>query len=580
MRSAIAVILPLLLWTEPTLSGPTSPAPEYKDYQQTSTKQALFKLKFSKRNIGFSREKDGIVEEFIYTRSDVRAADSRVNAGDQVVFDNGSFIIGKVWFNCDQITDLTVSEDGDYTVMTFYTRTDGEERVGRVRRGNVVQPTSKIVIEDSAFVRGLVLSVTGDIEVRGEINKDVVSLFGNVTVGPQAVIRGDVVSVTGEVKVARGASVYGEIHSTRDKHYERGYRFRRRLHDVTFDGLADYNRVDGLTLGMSVRYEETDSLLPILWAEASYAFASTRWRYNLGLEQTLLRRPALVFGLQAYRRLASDDDWLLSNQENMFFTLLVTEDFKDYYEAEGGRAYVKVKPSENLQFTGGYMYEVTEWLDAHRHLWSLFGGHKLFAENFASVPLFARTAGENEIDTSANGALFAIAEFSNRDEESPYDFQGWKADLMFEWSQPSFESDFDYTRIRLSAIRYQPLIRQLTLAIQGIVGASDGRLPMHKQFYLGGLGTLHGYRHKEYSGERFWLANIEYRVSFPRSDLAAALFWDMGQISAGNDFGGVELKNSAGVSVYMGSDFKVMLARRLDSGDENPVFYARLVHAF
>ncbi|MCP4684136.1 MAG: BamA/TamA family outer membrane protein, partial [bacterium] len=109
---------------------------------------------------------------------------------------------------------------------------------------------------------------------------------------------------------------------------------------------------------------------------------------------------------------------------------------------------------------------------------------------------------------------------------------------------------------------------------------SDGEPPMHKLFYLGGLGTLHGYRHKEFMGQRFWMANSEYRVDFPHSDLAASLTWDVGQISSDSHFDASdEIRHSIGASLYLGSDVKVTLAKRLDgSTNDDPRFYVRLAH--
>jgi hemolysin activation/secretion protein len=105
---------------------------------------------------------------------------------------------------------------------------------------------------------------------------------------------------------------------------------------------------------------------------------------------------------------------------------------------------------------------------------------------------------------------------------------------------------------------------------------------MQKLFYLGGLGTLHGYRHKEFMGSRFWMLNSEYRIDFPRSDLAASLSWDVGQVSADSHFGiEDEVRHSLGASLYFGNDLKLTVARRLDGAkDDDPKFYVRLAHVF
>ena len=113
------------------------------------------------------------------------------------------------------------------------------------------------------------------------------------------------------------------------------------MFEVDFDGTSSwYNRVDGLSLGLILRFADPDSVLPKVWVGGNYAFESARWRYTLGLEQTILRHPALALGGSAYRRLASEDDWLLSSDENSAFAWMAGQDYKDYYEAEGANAYV------------------------------------------------------------------------------------------------------------------------------------------------------------------------------------------------------------------------------------------------
>ena len=105
---------------------------------------------------------------------------------------------------------------------------------------------------------------------------------------------------------------------------------------------------------------------------------------------------------------------------------------------------------------------------------------------------------------------------------------------------------------------------------------------MYKRFFLGGLGTLQGYDHKEYMGTRFWMLNTEYRFKFPRVETAVSVFWDMGQIANDRKLdGSIDIKNDVGLALYFEDDFRISLAKRLDrSVDDNPVFYVRLNHVF
>jgi outer membrane protein assembly factor BamA len=104
---------------------------------------------------------------------------------------------------------------------------------------------------------------------------------------------------------------------------------------------------------------------------------------------------------------------------------------------------------------------------------------------------------------------------------------------------------------------------------------------MYKRFYLGGLGTLRGYRHKEYFGTEYWMSNIEYRIAFPGGELAASIFWDGAQLTNEPSFNGAEVKHTLGIAGYFGDNLHVSLAKRFDrSFDDNPRIFVRLDHSF
>ncbi|HUV31514.1 MAG TPA: BamA/TamA family outer membrane protein [Acidobacteriota bacterium] len=553
---------------------------QYKEYRRSQAGKEYFEISFDKQNAEITIPMADRYFTDRFALDEIREDDGRIVAGDRVIFDkDGLHLAGEV-LPYDEIYDARVEESTDHTVVTFFARTAAVDRPSRIRYRNRVEPFNGVTVDEDEFIRGLVFSVAGRVKVYGEVNKDVISLFGDVAIGPDAVVRGDVVSITGRVDASRDASIYGEIYT--GKHRVK-HRFRRwqREEELEFTGDFDYNRVDGAALGVGLRHSDIDSLLPSVWASIGYAFASERWRYAVGLEQTILRRPPLSIGGEYYRRLASQDDWLLEDRENICFTLLVNEDFKDYYEAEGGTVYVTVSPLQDLELLGRYRYEETAWLGAHRNLFSLFGSHKDFPANFARVDPAYRSIGIAELDTATNADLSARVDFDTRDMDSPYSQSAWAVTGEIEWSTPDLGSDFDYRRYTVSVRRYQRVHRRIMLLLRAMYGGSDGYLPMYKRFYMGGLGTLRGYKHKELMGSRFWMANAEYRVDFPKTDLALSLLWDVAQIA--NDASidrDIELKHSIGIAAYFGDDFRISLAKRLDRSDDNSQIYARFAHVF
>lgn len=555
----------------------------YQDYAPAPAKQLYFELVYDDDVVEVIVPGDPAPGRYAFDRDAISTNATTVSVNGQILFDGQGLRIDGATYPLQEITDSRVRLSGDETVMSFYTRSPDDLRIESIRRGNIIEPfDTTIVVEEGEFVRGMILTVTGNIEVYGEVNKDVISLFGEIFVAPGATVRGDIVAMTGRADVGRDAAIYGEVYSGDEGIRGRKHRFRRDDEDLTVAMDGAYNRVDGYSLQLGLRYTDSDTVLPSVWAMGGYAFESELWRYDFGLEQVVWKKRPLTIGGSIYRQLRSEDTWLLSEGENTAMAFIAGEDFMDYYQAEGGHVSVKFRPNKFLNLQSGYRFEDLRYLEAERDLWSLFGGSKKFGYNFASVPPELREAGAEEIDTSSNGAVFANFMYDTRDTSSPFTFSAWTFAGELEWSSPDFESDFDYRRYRLTAIRYQRLNRRLMLIVRGMFAASDGNLPMHKQYFLGGVGSLHGYKHKEYTGSRFWMVNTEYRMNFPRTELAVALSWDVGQISQGTAFSELdEVKNSLGMSVYLGDDVKVTLAKRMDrSEDDNPRFSVRLAHAF
>jgi hypothetical protein len=578
IRAAIIASILMLLIGSVGLAVET----HYKDYQPSTRQQEYFEVSFSKKEIGITIFQEEKESTRFFDRKSITKTKSRVSVGDSVWFEQDQLMFEGSPYRYDQIADMRIMDTDDLVTITFFTLPGTSSQMQRLKQGNRVSFSENIVVEEDEFVRGVILSITGNIEVYGEVNRDIVSIFGDVYIGPGAVARGDIASVSGRIDVAKDASVYGEVFSGGNYGERRQHRFYCKEKAISFSGTFKYNRVDGATPYAGLRFDDHDSLLPSIWAVGGYAFESERWRYDIGLEQTLWRSRPLAIGGSFYCRLASDDDWLLTDDENLIFTLLATEDFKDYYEAEGGSIYLAFKPLKTISLETRYRFEQTKWLDAHPQLWSLFGGDKQFKPNFNRVEADFRNKSIVEIDTTVNAYLSGRIEFNTRSAEDPFDRSAWHFIGDIQWSHPDLNSDFDYRRYTIALDRYQKIHRRVMLLMRGMYGGSDGYLPMYKRFYLGGLGTLHGYKHKEFMGTRFWMANVEYRIDFPRTDLAASIFWDGGQIANDAKLGrDIEVKHSLGVGVFFGDDIRVNISKRLDrSFDDAPQVYVRFDHVF
>lgn len=569
LATIIVSILTFAIFTVPAVAQEEE-EPQYEPYQGAPSPEPLFRVAFTEEEVRVSVLIDSIraIETIPFERAR-QYTDSVVLLPGRVWFGREGLHFQNRFYSYQAITETRITDSPTRVMIQFFTVEGDTSRLGRLRRGNRMTFSEPITVPSQQFVRGLVFSVMGDVEVFGEVNKDVVSLFGNVFVGSGATARGDVASVTGDIEVADNASVYGELYSGSEYFERRRPRFYR---DENFDFLAAfvYNRVDGATPYLGVRFHDIDSVLPSAWFMAGYALESERWRTELGVEQPLWRKMPLTIGAAYYQRLASQDDWLLGDVENTAFALLATEDYKDYWEAEGGTMWLNFQPHTSWRFETRYRYEGTNWRRAYRHLWSLFGGDKLFRENFNTAPEGFRQDNITLIDTTENAHLSFRLDWDTHNEEDPFAFSGWHATAQLEWSDDGLNSDFDYRRYTFTVRRYQKVHEHGMLLLRAMHGNSDGFLPMYKRFYLGGLGTLRGYGFKEYIGTRFWLGNAEYRFEFPQSDISASVFYDLGQIANEKVLDeGTGVKQSIGAALMVGDDFRVSLAKRLDRGEDN-----------
>ncbi|MBU8932519.1 MAG: outer membrane protein assembly factor [candidate division Zixibacteria bacterium] len=555
---------------------------QYRKYNSQTEYEEYFTVGYDRETITIKVVEGDTETRHVFSRSDVTIEPESIVLDESVVFERDGLLVNGRTYPYDLISDARILAGDEVTTISFMKRADGSNRSARVRGGNLISFDQTLVVDEEQFVRGLLFSVKGDIEVYGEVNKDIITLFGNTYVGPGAVARGDIATVTGRIDVAGDASVYGELFSGSDRRSSRVHRFRQKSKSASLSATLTYNRVDGALPSCRAGFEDLDSLLPSVWVEGGYAFESKHWRYGLGLEQTLWRDRPLIVGGEFYRRLASEDDWIIEKGENTIFALLVTEDFRDYYEAEGGTAYLHFKPFETVTFDARYRSEETNWLDAQPHLWSLFGGDKLFRSNFSSIGGDLRTQAISEIDTTTNASLGIGLEWNTLDADRPYAHSGWRLNGNIEWAHPDIGSDFDYRRFVVSARRYQEVHRRAMILVRGMFGNACGTLPVYKQFYLGGLGTLRGYDYKELSGNRFWMVNAEYRIDFPRSDLGASILWDIGRITDNSGFEDEnEVRNSVGIALMLGDQTRISLSKRLDrSFDNEPRIHGRFDYRF
>jgi len=513
--------------------------------------------------------------------SKISRSGDKITINGEPFLDRDGFIILGSTYSPDLIDKTELSFDNKLTVIRFMRRSPESQPKFRSRKKNNIAIFDDINIAGSDFIRGSVVSFWSDIIIEGEVNEDVIAVHGNISIGKQAVVRGDVVAIDGKIDIAGEATIYGRIQSSGGKKHHRLDRWRRwHKKEKDFSPIIRfyYNRVDGVTRQLGVQFVDEDSLLPRVKIYSGYAFSSEQWRYHVGLEQSFLLERPITIGGSMYRKLATEDDWIMPENDNTIFALIATEDYRDYYQAEGGYIFARFTPYRFINFEMGVLLEEYNWLDAHTDLWSLFGGNKLFHENYYGVPYDKRLNEITALDGAEMASLNMKINIDNRDEEIPFGGSFWIGTAALEWLPDGWNDDFDFTRYFIRAARFQTLNEYSGMYFKLGYGGSNGDLPIHRRFFLGGLETLLGYRHKEYSGREFWFGNAEYRVSIPRTDdVEPLLAYNLGQIAEEPEkLGDAELKQSIGFGVIFEESLRIDLAKRLDRSDSSFEIHVRL----
>jgi len=89
------------------------------------------------------------------------------------------------------------------------------------------------------------------------------------------------------------------------------------------------------------------------------------------------------------------------------------------------------------------------------------------------------------------------------------------------------------TRILLDLDNFFPVYKDQIIALSfhlRKIAGSEKKISISDQFNLGGLNSLRGYREEEFSGDKLFWSNLEYRLILS-SESRAYLFWDFGYFS-------------------------------------------------
>ena len=490
-----------------------------------------------------------------------------------LVLSPAGVLVGGAWQPASSIESLTVHVSFNETAPI-----QKSQAVSASDRLSLVQPAA---VAAGEYLKGNLVALGGDAEVEGEVGGDIVVFLGNCRLGAEAVVHGDVIVIGGEVVQKDGAVIYGQLaRESQEEHPRRRYFEEPELGAFSFSGA--YNRVDGFNLNIKVGYKSGD-LKSRLWAGGGHAFSRNRWLYDVGFSQKLFNTHHFSFGFSAYRQTWSQDAWILGKGENSFATLFLKADFMDYTEKEGTSIFIGQEYKKAHQLKATYASEQYKSLQKKTN-WSLTRGPKRFRESFSTLPPETLTLYESDLEAEIGMLSFAYT-FDTRDDPKDPEV-GWLGKAEWELAGGALGKERDYSRITLEFERVQPLWPRHLALVHAIYGTSIHRLPLQKLYFLGGIGTLRGYRFKEFYGNRMLLVNFEYHARLIDKLLVPTpvLFFDWGKTSPRSGdpefWSGRPFKANGGIGFKFGSFLRFDLAKAFGWGNNPARFTFRFSRNF
>jgi cytoskeletal protein CcmA (bactofilin family) len=471
--------------------------------------------------------------------------------------------------------------------------------------------TGDVVIDERDRIDGNIVVRDGSLTVRGRIDGDVLVLNGNVYVETGGFVGGTVTTMNGTVHNT-GGEITGRVeekegveiaYTHRETKSARRvpYRLTNELQeDLTVRDLMlnpfflGFNRVEGFSIGLgSKKNLYWDGSMGLsLYGQVGYAFKAHRWRAQLGgTRQVVVGTDRIIeFGGEVYSLTDSKDRWIMDRFENDLAAFFFNYDYLDYYDREGFSVYA------------GHYFDLAR-LSGHLRLQYLNEMHTSMP-NRTDWSLFSRSRSYRENPMVDEGRLNAIRVALNVSSVKPipHRLHGWNILAALEYTSPDVGGAFDYTQYILDVRRYQPISDYDTINLRLRVGSSERDLPVQRMHELGGLGTMPGFPHKSFTGNRMLLFNAEYVLRgtvlnqllfVPRNmfgGLTLLLFMDTGwtdlvdpSFGAFQGFDELSLRNlKTSLGLGLGSRdgaFRVGFAWRTDRAG-SPAVFVRIARPF
>jgi outer membrane protein assembly factor BamA len=308
-----------------------------------------------------------------------------------------------------------------------------------------------------------------------------------------------------------------------------------------------FSPVDGFAPGIAYSttiFDHAHFNHAFLNAFVSYKFGRDAAGYSIGGERPVFRGPRLFLGAELHDLTASDDLWRLSSAEQTLVSIAFKNTFRDYYRRRGGQVFTTLRMGANSELSAMARWDRHEPL-ANATSYSFFRDDAVYRPNTPVVDrhinalVLGYTFDSRPLSTAGEAVTYQRHLKDNLFGQGVRQQPGVRLEWTSEIAGHGLAGDADFDRHIVQARGYIPVGSHTQLSLRGLFGFSNGTLPIERQFAIGGIGSVHGYRFKEASGTGMTLLNAEYRLNLTHHHLAnrdganVFVFYDAGRVSGG-----------------------------------------------
>ena len=339
-----------------------------------------------------------------------------------------------------------------------------------------------------------------------------------------------------------------------------------------------YNRVEGLHIGSNMKLFEMKGGKIRSTAFGGYGFSSGEFTYGAGINYKSKKAFGYEGTLNYSHDIYTNDENVMGWLENSIAAFFAKKDFLDYSLTSGIRASVLYRFNRKHEISTTFHSLEYDSLNSN-DVWSFYN----LIDSKRKYRINPAITEQRETRVSIGYSFDSrINQFMITD---AFIFK-----INLEKAVKVFNGTFDYNGLSLNLKTYKRTIGPQMLIVRGFLGVRDRTVSEQFMYDLGGIGTLRGYGHKEFTGNRVGMVNVDYlfnrailrmlplkkNVPF-YTTMSLIAFFDAGWTNHGSNstplassksFTSSDIKTNIGIGYSAARDMiRIDIAKRLDGGD-------------